>query len=1063
MKLYEIFPALDIDYTKLKLYEVLGRTVEAIYWNDKEKDRIRIFVRTSSDLNVLRQYFAVKPVEEGEIPTPNYIAEITIKERPFPREEDFYSIILYHNLSDFIMKLPYNYQLRVWLNLDNKLKWILRRRVERKDGKLTTIEQQIKNLLKDPIYLTKIFILGNEKGDLKELAYLLGEFINTHSNEIGYRLYSTKKGIFNSGWRDNEPKLTWSDVISELRIWLWSTDDDYNKLIAIPKTGKVRLAVTTALPYTKIDRKDFCIGEDVIYDEKVYLDWTDFQRHALILGSTGSGKSNTLEILAQELMKYGLVVFVDPNSQSARKLSQIANFYFTIGDPNRDPNFGINPLALPKFFKNRDDAVDYTIGKVRQLFKKMLNLDESAVYVMFIIKVILRALLKKYDEITFTDFYETILALKNEELDPSEFLAEDDTKTLNELQFIQKLQDQSFASILARLEDFVSNRKFRIVTSQNTIDWDKLMEMTGGKGLIVFDTGKGENEDLSVVAQGLITISLFNYVFARDALRKEKKPIFLIIDEAHNIAHYDFIITILKEARKYGLHLIMATQTLAGLLDAAGKTGATEINSNTNVKLLMLVKDDKEKKAIIDSIGGQFASVMGNMIGQLAIGQGFLIVTAKPGELIIPKLVQVRKSELDEKNEKEPTKGFEPKPSNIPKAGHPIRRFFPSDYYTPLQQRIYYILDTNDGNIEFPELLKELGIERDRLNLELSKMEGIEIEEGRPKRVVLTDDSWYLKGLENVAPSRDGMEIAGEVILDYIDKGYYVVPVEQTPNLDIRPDMVAVKFEGSKLNYDDNIAIEIESPNELETHPEQVRKNMQKYLDPSMRDIKEVHIWTLEETFPKLKELYDSFLADNSIPVEYKQKVKIFAVKIKKQKLEQQTQKEQKTKRETGEFNAQQKHEITDVITKRNEITTVSNETNSSSKKITTVINSTENIAASARPETGEFAAKQEIAAQGAPITAVNNKQQQNEAQTIAATDGKLGSLTIASLELQVIDIINGKAIIKINNNDYKISVKNLEDLKGLRDLIVEAKIENNYLKIKTSLGLTQRIYLEPV
>jgi hypothetical protein len=864
--LYEIFPALDIDYTKLKLYEVLGRTVEAIYWNDKEKDRIRIFVRTSSDLNILRQYFAVKPVEE--IPIPSYAAEITLKERPFPHEEDFYAPILYHNLSDFVMKLPYNYQLRVWLNLDNKIKWILRQRVER--SKLTTIEQQVKNMLKDPIYLTKIYVLGDNKGELKELVCLLAEFINTHSGAIGYRLYSR--------WRDKEPKLSWGDVISELRVWLWSTDDDYGKLIAIPKTGKVRVAVTTALPYTKIDRKDFYIGDDVIYDEKVYLDWTDFQRHALILGTTGSGKSNTLEILAQELMKYGLVVFVDPNSQSARKLSKIANYYFTIGDNTHDPNFGINPLTLPKFFTKREDAVNYTVDKAKQLFKKMLNLDESAVYVLFIIKVVLRALLSKYDEITFADFFDTVLALKNEELDPSEFLTPDDKRTMNELQFIQNLQDNSFVSVLARLEDFVNDRRFRLITSQTTLDWDRIMKETGGKGLVSIDTGKGLSEDLSIVTQGLIAISLFNYVLARDMQKQEPKPIFLIIDEAHNIAHYDFVITILKEARKFGLHLILATQTLAGLLEAAGKEGETEIKNNTNVKLIMRIMDEQEKKAIVEGVGGSFSGIIANMLPGLSVGQGFLFLTARPGELIIPKLVQIRESKLDLKEEKEPTKGFEPKPNNIPKAGHPIRKFFPSDYYTPLQQRIYYILNTNDGNIGFPELLKELGIERDRLNLELSKMEGVEIEDGRPKRVILTDDSWYLKGLENVAPSKDGMGIASEVILDYIGRGYYTVPVEQDPNLEIRPDMIAVKFEGGKLNYDDNIAIEIESPNELETHPEQVRKNMQKYLDPSMRDIKEVHIWTSEETFPKLKEIYDSFLSDNSIPAEYKQKVKIFAI-----------------------------------------------------------------------------------------------------------------------------------------------------------------------------------------
>ncbi|QXJ27114.1 VirB4/TraG-like conjugation ATPase [Saccharolobus shibatae B12] len=1031
MKLYEIFPALDIDYTKLKLHEVLGRTIETIYWFDKEKDRIRIFLRTSGDINIMRQFFAVKPVEEKDIPVPPYIVEVTLKERPFPHERDFFAPILYHDLSNFVMELPPNYQLRVWLNLDNMVKWILRQKVE-KNGNSTTIDQQIKSLIKNPVYLVKIYILGDDKGTLKESVTLLHDYISTHSGALGYRLSKTK-GLF-SRWEDKIPKLGWSDVTSELRIWLWSTDDDYNKLIAIPKTGKVRLAVTTALPYSKLERKDFYIGDDVIYDEKVYLDWVDFQRHALILGATGSGKSNTLEILAQELMKYGLVVFVDPNSQSARKLSQIADFYFTIGSPNRDPNFGINPLTLPKFFTRRDDAVDYTVGKAVQLFKKMLNLEESAVYVLFIIKVVLRALLKKYDEITFNDFYETILALKNEELDPAEFLTEDDKKTMSELQFIQKLQDQSFASVLARLEDFVSNRKFRIITSQNTIDWDKLIEATGGKGLISFDVGKGENEDLSVIAQGLIAISLFNYVFMRDALKKEKKPIFLIIDEAHNIAHFDFIVTILKEARKYALHLVMATQSMAGLKKAAGPEGSTEINNNTNVKLIMTVKADDERKAIVESIGGQFKNIIDNMLGQLPIGQGFLIVTARSGELVIPKLIQVRLSTLDEKNEKEPTKGFEPHTSNLVKAGHPIRRFFVSDYYTPLQQRIFYLLETNDGMITFPELLKELGIDRDRLNLELSKMQGIEIEDGKPKRIRLEDDTWMYRGLDNVAPSDEGIKIAKEVLMYYVSQGYYVIPGRQNPELPLRPDMIAVKLQNSKLIYDNNIAIEIESPNELSTHSEQVAKNMRKYLDPSMKDFKEVHIWTSEEKFSKLQQIYESFIKDESIPQEYKAKVKIFSVKLK-QKVEQKAEKVQKTQTLTGEFTEAKAVQVTESKTAATDTVTVTSST------------ANNNNSNGKAPEGSREALTGEL-------TQNSESKAENKQQTI--TQQALEELQLDGL---IITKYENRITVKVGQNEYSISELDYRWLKVNKEKIIGLKIEGNKLiavtdKVKREIPL---------
>jgi len=53
--------------------------------------------------------------------------------------------------------------------------------------------------------------------------------------------------------------------------------------------------------------------------------------------------------------------------------------------------------------------------------------------------------------------------------------------------------------------------------------------------------------------------------------------------------------------------------------------------------------------------------------------------------------------------------------------------------------------------------------------------------------------------------------------------------------------------------------------------------------------------------FPKLKEIYNSFLSDNSISADYKQKVKISSIKLKKE-IEQKSKEEQKKVEETGEF-----------------------------------------------------------------------------------------------------------------------------------------------------------------
>ena len=943
MGFYEVYPSVDINYYQVRLSLFLGKYFEGIYYHDPKTQTIRIFLRTEANANTLRQFFSVKETSEDELPIPRYVAEVMLKS-----ESDFYAPIRYHDLSSFVLELPEGCQVRIWMVYDETILRALRWKFESSGSgnkRLTTPQQVASSLIKGPIYLVKIYLMCDKRSQIEAMVNKLANFVVPLSGVLAYKLVKVPKkkkkgGLLQKlmkkllpktfrkvvdqkankdkkkdekkvkrGWVDKMPNVKFADLLTELKLWTWATDDDINMILTFPKTGKVKLASSNALPHVRYDRKDFLIGRDIMYDEDVYLDWTDFQRHALILGSTGSGKSNTLEILAQELMKYGLVVFVDPNSQSARKLSKLAKYYFTIGGPNQDPNFGINVLKIPPYFKNRDEAIDYVVGKAEQLFKKMLNLTDNAVYVSFVVKVVLRALLKRYDEITFEDFYETLLALWNEEIDINELLSPEDKRTMSELEFLNELQSQTFASVLARLENFVNNRKFRIITAQKTIDWDRIMEETGGKGLVVFDVTKGENEDLAITVMGLIAIDLFNYVFLRDALKREPKPIFLIVDEAHNITHFDFITLIFKEARKYGLHLILATQSFSSIINTAGAGNAAEINNNANVKIIMKVNDALEAEIITKAVGGVFANDIKPMLSQLGIGQAFLFLMARPGEFQVPKLIQIRKSELQLSDEVEPTKGFEPKLSRIPKVGHPIRMFFMREYpFTPLQQLILFKVHANGGQIDQPTLLKETGIDRDKLGMEIQRLETfIQVaggEKGTTKVFVLKDPSWVLVGLKPVVPSKEGMMIAVDVIANYIDSGFYVVPARQSPDLKYRPDLVAVKMlPGGKLNYDENIAIEIETPNELSTSPQQVAKNMRKYADQDMQLFKEVHFWTTEDAFPKLKEIYDKFMEDPSVPDDVKKKVRIFALQVEEPQ-PQQAQQQENTKQ--GNTNKQQ-------------------------------------------------------------------------------------------------------------------------------------------------------------
>jgi len=873
MKLYRIFLKENIDYKKVNPVEILGNVYEEIFKKVNDK-QIEFYVRTSAQEQILRSYFLAKE-ETNEIELNQYVLLMKLKS-----ESDFYNQLEYTNLNNLLTYLEANEQLRFWIVLEPRLNDLFLARADKlkRDAQKSVIGKRKKEVLasllesyaKDKIYLLSIIFSTDSKDRINQMKKIIPQYVHTHSKKLSFDI--KKK------FEDKQPRISFYEYHFKFKRKLWITEGQIAKSLYIPVSSEIpiQLSISVALPYAKLDRKDIYLGDDLIYHEKVYLDWTDFQRHSIIFGSTGSGKSNTLEVLAQELSKYGWVVFIDPNSQSARKLSQIVDYYFSI---TKDTvNFGINPLELPSIFRDRNKNIDYQISKVMQIFDKILQLTETAVNVRYIIQVLLRAMYSVTDKITFKDVYDSVIALKQGTLD----LDVNDETFEQEKEMLQQMQIQSFMSILSRLKLLVDNQIFRLVTSETTLDWDKLFS-SKKNGLIAFDVGKSAGNEVSELMQMIIVLSLFNYVFLRDALGKEKVPVFIIVDEAQNVAHFDFINEVLAEARKYALHLILATQSFVRLMALAGENNARSINANTNVKILMRLTEGNDIKELTRSVGA--SEEIAEALPRLSIGQGFLFLLGKTGEYTVPKLIQIRKSELEDK-EKELTKGFEPRlqTKGITKETiNPALSLIKEPPDVLRQLILYYAFEHQGATIT--ELISALGIKREQALAKISDLEregAITIQqEGRSKKI------YYAKGLfkyKGIIENKEGQKVAFRSLLKLMKQGYIIEQGKQEG--EIRPDYVALSYDKTTLRpvYNNLIIIEVESPNEVSVHKEQVRRNMQKYLslpDAVKSRISEIHFYTSEEAFVTLKEIYDDFMKDQSIPDEYKRKVKIFPVKVR--------------------------------------------------------------------------------------------------------------------------------------------------------------------------------------
>jgi len=995
IRYYELFPKVEYDKT-FNIINSLGHVFEIIY--SRDKDIMRVYANTNAQLEVLRKDFGVS--EGASPPLPRFVGRVLFK-----NEKDFYWGAEFNDFSSFLTRLRPGEQFRIWIILEPRLNEIFLKysdKLKRNQSVIgkrqrEVLASRLEALAKDNIYYLQPYLLSDDKKRIKQLMKDLQNFVLTRSRKLKVQIRKTK------GWEDNIPRLPRFHML-KLKRWIWIDEEKINKVAVIPNPSilKIKFIRSAQLPIISVNRNDVSVGH--LEDGTPFkLDLEDFYRHVYIVGATGSGKSTTIAKLVVELKKLTnkkkAQVVVDPNHDLARDLSIYADYYFDASIPN----FSVNPLQLPKVYDNREDNISLGVSISLAILEKLLGLVETAVNVKYIFQVLLSKLYEKTDSPTLSDIYELVLALRNEELD----LDTNDEVFEKEVEALRQMPAQSFISLLSRLKPFVENRVLNQVTSSSTINWDEILQ---DNTLVLFDVNKGKLGEIpSYLVQASVVTSLFYWVLQRSLRSSDRMPVVTYIDEFQNVAHLPYIKEILAEARKYGLHLVMANQNLAQLEEA----GVLEhILSNTNVKFIMAQSSPRGQELAV-KLDKAFSGELQEVVPNLSVGEAVVFIRARPGEKTAPTKVLVEKvdqvgnegtvKQLASKTaEKYAPKGAEKKDSKT--MLNPILRY--CEMPKPLEQYVLYYIWKSDRHSAFQaDLLKDLGIDRDRLRSIIAQLQQdgyITIEKiGNKLKLQYNRGLFNLKG---IVENEEGRKIAMKVMVNYLKQGYTITRGKQEG--DIRPDLVAFVIDRSTFrpHYDEAIAIEIESPNEIDVHPEQVKRNMQKYI--VIKDLfKEIHLWTSEDKLKKLKEIYDSFLADNSIPQEYKTKVKIFAVKLK-QKLEQKATETKNKAEETGEFTKSEEPE------------------SKAENKIVTV-------------------------AQGA---AANN------------ANGKLGSLTLKEVTIEVLKEDTDYAIIKIGDKQYRVLKTDLELLKAAAkdpELLEDVKLKENKILIQAA-GTKKTILLGP-
>ena len=407
----------------------------------------------------------------------------------------------------------------------------------------------------------------------------------------------------------------------------WIPQESFMHLLRLPRPDEVSALVEFArgasLPQVAPKPRGPCVRLGELENGEEYcLPLEELQRHTWVVGQTGSGKSTFLWNLSLRLLEkgQGAVVVIDPHGdlafdilESAPRLDRVY-----LLDPTRKP-FGLNPLDLPRL-SDREQAVALAVDHLLAIFEKVLRLPETAVNVRYLLQVLLRFMYERMDSPTLGDIYAAVVALYHGQLD----LPVEDPEWRVQVEALQNLQDQTFLSALSRLEPFANHPILRRITSRTTVP---LEEVLRPGSLVLIRLPKGElGESVLRLLAPAIVLRLWFYVLERAARGGERTPIYVIVDEFQNLAGLPVVETILSEARKYGLHLVMAHQHTRQLPEELLQS----VFSNTGVKVVFRVGGgDLEKLKALDP---EFAAELGKVLAGLTTGRAVVKRSGLPGE-----------------------------------------------------------------------------------------------------------------------------------------------------------------------------------------------------------------------------------------------------------------------------------------------------------------------------------------------------------------------------------------------------------------------------------------------
>ncbi|HET8992015.1 MAG TPA: DUF87 domain-containing protein [Candidatus Saccharimonadales bacterium] len=299
----------------------------------------------------------------------------------------------------------------------------------------------------------------------------------------------------------------------------------------------------------------------------IRLSLSDRQRHMYVVGQTGTGKSTFLENLAlQDMVNGNGFAFVDPHGDVVEKLVAMVPRERTEDVIYFSPAEMEYPMGLNLFEFTTNDQKDFLIQEALNMLYKLYDPQHQGIMGPRYEHLFRNAALTVMADPAGGTFVDIPKLFRDPKYVQQKLQY---VKDLNVLEFWNKEMPASQRSnefgdvvswFVSKFGAFLSNEMMRNIIGQTKSAFD-LRDVMDNKKILLVNLSKGRTGELNSKLLGMVFVMKFQAAaMSRSNIPEEERVDFsLYVDEFQNFSTDSFA-TIMSEARKYHLNLIVANQ-----------------------------------------------------------------------------------------------------------------------------------------------------------------------------------------------------------------------------------------------------------------------------------------------------------------------------------------------------------------------------------------------------------------------------------------------------------------------------------------------------------------------